>query len=575
MTTRTERTEEIATYATLQAFGNSYLREIDMIEWFIPTDEENIWFGETACRIDVGTIYILEIRRRSRIGRHEIGRIYRQTSCGWTEEAPLTFIIACCQHLQRLAPGVTDLLYRVLDSHRCMCHVIAHELNEPFYPETFLEYEQTVRFGHWFHPTPKSRVGMHDWEQVAYAPEFRNGFQLDYFGVNEYLLTEASATDQWISEQMRKQLGSAVELSASERLLPAHPLQAQHLLLQPTVQQLLATNQLRHLGRLGPTYFATSSIRTVLQADRSHMLKFSIPVQVTNSRRVNKRHELTAGLVMRRLAEQISFPDGFSITHDPAYATVQTGADESGFEVIYREAQDDAINVAALVQEPLDQEPSVLASLVLKSKRADQSLSQAARDWFETYIELTLGTLVELYEDYGIALEAHQQNSLIRFEQGRPVSYQFRDNQGYYLARSNKNQLIHLEAALAEAPELFYDETTIKERLTYYMIWNHLAGLIHRFDRDGLLAESTMLEWIGTWCDQKSQILSGRGKDWLEYVRSRPTLPYKANLLTRLHALDELEVSGERVIFIEIDNPLHREVRHANDERTTCLQTTS
>ncbi|MDI3234287.1 IucA/IucC family protein [Exiguobacterium antarcticum] len=575
MTTRTERTEEIATYATLQAFGNSYLREIDMIEWFIPTDEENVRFGETACRIDVGTVYVLEIRRRSRIGRHEIGRIYRQTTSGWTEEAPLTFIIACCQHLQRLSPGVTDLLYRVLDSHRGMCHIIAHELNEPVCPETFLEHEQTVRFGHWFHPTPKSRVGMHDWEQVAYAPEFRNGFQLDYFAVDESLLTEASATDQWISEQMWKQLGSAVALATTERLLPAHPLQAQHLLLQPNVQQLLATNQLRHLGRLGPAYFATSSIRTVVQADRSHMLKFSIPVQVTNSRRVNKRHELTAGFVMRRLAEQLTLPKRFSITHDPAYATIRTEAEESGFEVIYREAQGDAINVAALVQEPLDQEPSVLMSLVHEARQSGQSLDEAAWEWFAAYIELTAGALIELYETYGIALEAHQQNSLIRVEQGRPVSYQFRDNQGYYLARSHEERLIRLEPSLAQAPELFYDETTIQERLTYYVIWNHLAGLIHRFDRDGLLPEQELLDWLGNWFDDRQAMLFGLGKDWIEYLRSRQTLPYKANLLTRLHALDELEVSGERVIFIDIDNPLQREGYHVTTERTTCLQTTS
>lgn len=575
MTTRQERIDGIATRATLQAFANSYLREVKTVDWFIPKEEEREKCGKSGCRIDVTTVYILEIRHRSRIGRHEIGRIYRQTPSRLVEEAPLVFIIACCQHLQRLVPGLTDLLYRVLDSHRVMCQVITHQLDETTRAQTFLEHEQTVRFGHWFHPTPKSRVGMHDWEQIAYAPEFKNGFQLDYFAVDRTLLIEESATDRLISEQMCKQLESTVKLSAGEALLPAHPLQTQFLLTQTTVKALVAQGRIRHLGQLGPLYYATSSIRTVLHTDGLHMLKFSIPVQVTNSRRVNKRHELTAGIVMKRLAGHLTMPRGFSITHDPAYATLLTDTKESGFEVIYREAQADAVNVAALVQEPLDNEPSVLMSLVLEAKQADQSLEEAAWDWFATYIELTLGALLEVYDNYGIALEAHQQNSLITVEQGRPIRYQFRDNQGYYLARSCEEKLLSLEPSLDQAGELFYDESTIEERLTYYMVWNHLGGLLHRFDRDGLLREQDMLDWLGTWLDQRQQTLSGPAQDWIHYVRSRQTLPYKANLLTRLHALDELEVSGERVIFIEIANPLQREVPHEANERTTCLQTTS
>ncbi|MGA9233091.1 MAG: ferric iron reductase, partial [Exiguobacterium oxidotolerans] len=142
-------------------------------------------------------------------------------------------------------------------------------------------------------------------------------------------------------------------------------------------------------------------------------------------------------------------------------------------------------------------------------------------------------------------------------------------------ALSCEEKLLSLEPSLDQARELFYDESTIEERLTYYMVWNHLGGLLHRFDRDGLLREQDMLDWLGTWLDQRQQTLSGPAQDWIHYVRSRQTLPYKANLLTRLHALDELEVSGERVIFIEIANPLQREVPHEANERTTCLQTTS
>ena len=45
-------------------------------------------------------------------------------------------------------------------------------------------------------------------------------------------------------------------------------------------------------------WWATSSVRTLWRGDSPWQVKVSLPVTITNSQRVNKRHELLAGAAM-------------------------------------------------------------------------------------------------------------------------------------------------------------------------------------------------------------------------------------------------------------------------------------
>ncbi|MFP3520836.1 IucA/IucC family protein, partial [Pseudomonas sp. SIMBA_077] len=75
-----------------------------------------------------------------------------------------------------------------------------------------------------------------------------------------------------------------------------HPLQAEALRLDADVQPMLRGGLLRDLGACDAPFTATSSVRTVYSRSQPWMLKFSLPVQITNSLRRNRRHELDAGI---------------------------------------------------------------------------------------------------------------------------------------------------------------------------------------------------------------------------------------------------------------------------------------
>ncbi|MDA6151299.1 hypothetical protein OSK18_27835, partial [Escherichia coli] len=65
-------------------------------------------------------------------------------------------------------------------------------------------------FGHWLHPTPKSRQGMTGWQQPSYAPELKGQFQLHYFQFDREMVKESSndkeTASQIILQSIKKSL---------------------------------------------------------------------------------------------------------------------------------------------------------------------------------------------------------------------------------------------------------------------------------------------------------------------------------------------------------------------------------
>src|SRR5690606_35061336 len=100
------------------------------------------------------------------------------------------------------------------------------------------------------------------------------------------------------------------------------------------------------------------------------------------------------------------------------------GRSESGFEVIFREnpftaGADEAITVAALTADPVPGQRSRLARIIDGlAKASGDTRAEVARRWFTLYLDCALIPLVTLYDELGVALEAHQQNSLIDVTEG-------------------------------------------------------------------------------------------------------------------------------------------------------------
>ncbi|MGD6831832.1 IucA/IucC family protein [Sutcliffiella halmapala] len=587
--------KQIAENATFQAFINSYLKEVDCGHWmkrheWMQEQQPGITLtGESVVEIELpgqSAKFAFEVMYRSLAGRHVIGCSFKYCSqrMEWIHQDRLPMMIALITDLHlvtksngchELASHFDELVLRLIESYQTMASYIEARMNDEnsLYPEesTFIEAEQSLLFGHWLHPTPKSRQGMAGWQHPSYAPELKGRFQLHYFQIDRELVTEASNSLKSASDTILHSLKKSMpHLTVPQKgcLIPVHPLQAQWLLQQDYVKEAMDKNLIMDLGPLGPYYSATSSIRTVYNPEEDWMFKFSVPIKITNSLRTNRLHELRAGTAMSKLMEQLRLTENypaFRMIDDPAYITATfPGEKESGFEVIIRsspfpEGKDKGIStIAALVQDPLPGERSRLKLTIERLAFSERrKAADVSMDWFGKYWKCSIEPLLRLYDEHGIALEAHQQNSVLDLKGGYPLTYYYRDNQGYYLSNSFRESLCGLLPSLEECPELFYEDDLIQERFTYYLFMNQLFSVICRFGQEGLISEDRLLEW----CYEKLSVLekemTGPGKAFIRHILHSEKLSYKANLLTRFHDVDELMAKNEQAVYTYISNPFN------------------
>lgn len=593
---------QVADNASFQAFVNAYLREIQPGVWHSAA----LWQRCSGMETDTQSQYITELQLaktgqslaiavayRSLVGRHRLLACYQLQagSLDWQPIDSVSAIMLLIQDIYAHPAGQTavsdqqlELTARTLESHQIMAHYLQERHDDPaLHSSRFIDTEQSILFGHWLHPTPKSRQGMHRWQHALYAPELKGRFKLHFFAAAADLVIQNSvlalSAEQIVadiaSRETDKEQGQYAELLRNQGkvLLAVHPLQAQWLVNQDYIQQLIAGHKLVEIGPLGPLFTPTSSVRTLYCDELHYMVKVSIPVKITNSLRINMRHELEAGVTLARLMTANGFsqcqPD-FRLIPDPAYLSLALPhRQESGFEFIIRDnpfcqqgsdPEGPVVqSLAALLQEPLQPaEPSRLAHIITQlSQQQGTSLQQTSMDWFSRYWQCAIEPAIQLFDQFGIALEAHQQNSILELSRGYPAVYYYRDNQGFYLAESQREALIDMEPGLKHCPMLFYPDTEIFDRFSYYLIINQLFAVINRFGLDGLLSESVLLEDTRTRLLRLLSRMSIRGSALIESMLYRKTIPCKGNLLTRVGDVDELQADNELAVYTRITNPLY------------------
>ncbi|MBK3581622.1 iron transporter, partial [Streptomyces sp. MBT65] len=539
--------------------------------------------------------------------------------------------------LTSVPDSATDLVARVADSVRRTVTFITDRRARPADgPDLFLSAEQALLLGHPLHPTPKSREGLSEAEARLYSPELRGSFPLHWLAVAPSVL----ATDSAWTERGRpvpaahltaRLAGPELPLPEGHAALPLHPWQWREIHHRVDIAALLDSGLIQDLGPHGTPWHPTSSVRTVHQSGAPAMLKLSLGLRITNSRRENLRKELHRGVEVHRLLRtglsqhwHAAHP-GFDIVRDPAWLAVDAldaygvdakqrgaGGGESGagldvsradrvgrgernarvplagIDVVIRHnpfsASDDVSCIAGLVSlrpylgrsataggAATTSHTSHSASCVplLRSRLAEivtglavrtgRSCGAVAAEWFLRYLEQVVRPVLWLDSEAGIALEAHQQNTLLLLDgEGWPVGGRYRDNQGYYFRASRRAELDARLPGIGEHSDTFVSDEVTDERFAYYLAINNVFGLIGAFGSQRLADERLLLSAFRRFL---SDVASGPARlrtSLPARLLDSPVLRCKANLLTRLHGLDELIGPVDtQSVYVTIANPLH------------------
>ncbi|CAL9400660.1 N(2)-citryl-N(6)-acetyl-N(6)-hydroxylysine synthase [Streptomyces sp. enrichment culture] len=540
-----------------------------------------------------GTALLVPVRYWSPTGWHRFGLPYLAGA-----SAPPADAVTVAALLAREAAGTAeptdaagaDFVARVADSVRRTTLFIRDRRKSPADPpDRFLAAEQSLVLGHPLHPAPKSREGLSEDEARRYSPETRGSFPLHWLAVAPSVLASDSAWTERgrpvpASRLTARLAGPGPALPEGYTALPLHPWQLHEIRHRPQTAALLDAGLLRDLGARGGPWHPTSSVRTVHRTGSPAMLKLSLGVHITNSRRENLRKELHRGVEVHRLLRSGLSPQwrsahpGFDIVRDPAWVGVddRDGEPVPGLDVVIRHnpfgPADDVSCVAALVA-PRTGAPAAggrahdttprsrLAEVVTRlARRTGRPPGVVAAEWFLRYLEQAVRPVLWLEGEAGIALEAHQQNTLLLLDaDGWPAGGRYRDNQGYYFRESRRAELDARLPGVGARSDTFVPDEVADERFTYYLVLNNVFGLIGAFGSQRLADERLLLAAFRRFLAGAASGPRPLRSTLPARLLDSPVLRCKANLLTRVHGLDELVGPVDtQSVYVTLPNPLHR-----------------
>ncbi|GHI03994.1 iron transporter [Streptomyces cellostaticus] len=494
-----------------------------------------------------GVLLRVALRRTSLLGAHRFRGPVRERRDGAWVEVDWRRLATYTHDELFLRTGVSneEFLEQIASSHDAITAALAGpRTGQPQNGQAhdsrlgaYLASEQSLLFGHRFHPTPKARTGdPRAWAE--YAPEAGAAFPLRHLAVRADLIAEEAADPSATAALDRQR----TDVPDGYRLLPAHPWQYVTLRAHPALRAALDRGDVLDLGRGGRPFAATASVRTLY--DGETFLKFSLNVRITNCLRKNSAYELAGAVALTRaLVPALSdlagrFP-GAAVLREPAYRTLALPGPDGmpdlalfeGLGVIVREGLPQRLApgarplLAAAVADEYPTGPAHVSCLL------DGAGPREALDWWSAWLGLLLPPVLAAYFDHGLVLEPHLQNVLLCVDgSGRPVQALFRDLEGTKLVPEH-----HRDTLAALPPEvagpMTYDAQRGWDRVVYCLLVNHVAELLAALA--DLYPEAEAALWARVRAALQEYAQDHGCPPRLAALLAGVPLPAKANLLTR------------------------------------------
>ncbi|MEU2338463.1 IucA/IucC family protein [Streptomyces sp. NPDC006654] len=478
-----------------------------------------------------GLLLRAALRRTSLIGAHRFqGSVQRLDGDAWVS-VDWRELAACIQDEleQRTGLANEEFLGQVADSRETIRVVLEERAGARAPADPYVASEQSLVFGHRFHPTPKARTGdPADW--LAYGPETGTRFRLRYLAVRRHLVRE---------EGEPQALDALHPVAGPEfAVLPVHPWQYRLLKDHDRLREAVAAGDVVDTGTGGPELVPTASVRTLYAPQADTFLKFSLNVRLTNCVRKHASYELSGAVALNRLLQPVfarltdRFP-GCALLAEPGYRTLDPAGDTAlleGFGVIVRSGLRGHLRPGVtplLAAAVADEYPTGAAHVSRLLARGDGDVLA----WWDAYLGLLLPPVLAAYFEHGVVLEPHLQNVVVGVRaDGTPAQMFFRDLEGTKLLPGRHRQ------ALADLPDavrgpLTYDPEHGWNRVAYCLLVNHTAEVLSALaDLDPTLEPAL---WGLVRDHLAAYARTAAEPPRLRALLSGVPLPAKANLLLR------------------------------------------
>lgn len=365
--------------------------------------------------------------------------------------------------------------------------------------------EQWGTLGHPWHPNYKTKLGLSTEQVIAFSPEFEARFPVLLCALHRqyaHVETLAGSADYWPwwqqhFPQAARELAdvlTAQGLAPADYLpLPAHPWQARQELPQLFANEI--SDRLLVLTEIVAfTAHPTMSFRTVLPDGRcdAPMVKLPVSLRLTSVQRtVSPRSARMGPRISKLLLSILSREPGISkrLSIVPERIGVhfkpQPANDEHSrhLAVLYRDnplsqlqSGEMAVPVGSLFALDQHGEPLLRHWVRLSQGRDD---AQSMRAFFRDYAAITVPALLGMYLRYGVAFEAHQQNSfMVMSDDGQLSRLLLRDFGDIRIDRKTLHAQ-GLDIELHDPKMTLYDDASfVRDKLLHTVFMCHLGELV-------------------------------------------------------------------------------------------------
>lgn len=425
--------------------------------------------------------------------------------------------------------------------------------------------ESLVIEGHPTHPLTKTKLPLTMKEVKQYSPEFEKIIPLkimllhkDYAKVTTVDGNSSFVLGEVIPEyhaKLRKFI-QTFQLSLDDyQIIFVHPWQYQHTIYRQFEQWI--NDKILIATPFDIESKATLSFRTMSLINKPYHIKLPVNVQATSAvRTVSSVTTVDDPNLSMALQETLNQYPQLKVALEPFGIYANTEDDRARqLACIIREKPYIANNGATIVSgalvnpNPADGNITVDSYIEwISGEVNEQNISQFMR----TYCRQLVTPLIALIQDYGIALEAHMQNTIVN------LGPQFQMN---FVVRDLGGSRIDLDTLSMKLKDINVTNTSliassineVVAKFQHAVVQNQLAELIHHFSKKESVSEVELFKVVQEEIEQAITDNKPHA-EILKQILFGPTITVKALLRMRM------ENKVKKYLNIKLDNPIKKEV---------------
>lgn len=425
--------------------------------------------------------------------------------------------------------------------------------------------ESLVLEGHPTHPLTKTKLPLTSEEIRRYAPEFEKIIPLHIMLVSSsYIITTSMENDeQYIVNQVIPELKDKLQaflkpldLDINDyRAIFVHPWQYDHVIGE-RFKTWISDKILIPTPCIVESK-ATLSFRTMELLHHPFHIKLPVNVQATSAvRTVSTVTTVDGPKLSYALQDMLNIYPELKVAAEPFGEYINVDPDLARqLACIVREKpvltqEGSTIVSASLVnRNPVDDDVVVDSYIKwIYNELTTESIEQFIRQYTRTLVR----PLIAYIQDYGIALEAHMQNTIINLGPNYQMNFLVRDLGGSRIdLQTLKHKLpdveITNESLIADSIEV------VIGKFQHAVVQNQLAELIHHFNQYDTVNEQALFKIV----QQEIEAAIDANKNHaqaLHHVLFGPTISVKALLSMRM------ENKVKKYLNTELENPIKKEV---------------